>query len=221
MVDVLIVEDEAAISDLIAMNLELAGYGYEQVADGNEAIARLHEDPLAFDLLVLDIMLPGADGLTVLKTARHYDISVILLTAKRTLSDKVMGLREGADDYITKPFEGVELLARIDAVLRRRGRSDDALSIGDVMIDYKRREVRSKDRIIDLTAKEFALLLFLAEQRNRALSREAILSRVWGTDFIGESRAVDVHIQRLRKKLDGALTISTIYKYGYRLDVSG
>lgn len=216
--NILIVEDERAIAELVSMNLTLAGYTTEQSGDGSHAIELLHSDALRYDLLLVDVMLPGADGFAVLRTARHYDVPVVMLTARSDLADKVHGLHEGADDYVTKPFESLELLARVEAVLRRSSRGLESITVGDVSIDLERREVTCRGALVDLTSKEYSLLHALALSRNKALSRETILSRVWGSDFVGESRAVDVHIQRLRKKLGGAVDITTVYKYGYRLD---
>jgi DNA-binding response OmpR family regulator len=215
---ILIVEDEAAISDLIALNLNLAGYAFTQVFDGISAAAALDADTATFDLAILDIMLPGMDGYGVLERARHYDIPAIILSAKSTLIDRVTGLNEGADDYLTKPFEAVELLARIEAVLRRRGAMDALTHIGDIVVDLQSRAVCRGDATIDLTLKEYELLAFFLSHRNKALTRARILEAVWGYDFLGESRTVDIHVQRLRKKLGERVHITTVYKYGYRLE---
>jgi DNA-binding response OmpR family regulator len=216
MANILIVEDEVAISDLIAMNLELAGYTFTQVFDGHEAVREL--EAAAYDLAILDIMLPGLDGFEVLEVAKRLDVPAIFLSAKSDLSDRVAGLKEGADDYLSKPFEAIELLARIEAVLRRKGSLATTIMLGDLVLDIDRHEVLADGNPIDLTVKEYELLLLFAQNRNKALAREVILEKVWGYDFLGESRTVDIHVQRLRKKLGESVHISTVYKFGYRLE---
>lgn len=215
---ILIVEDEQSISDLILMNLTMVGHTAVQAFDSKEAIELLKLK--RFDLCLLDIMLPGQDGFQLIEKFKIAMVPVIYLTAKSSLSDRVKGLNLGAEDYITKPFETLELLARVDVVLRRFGKTYTTFHYGDVEISLAERVVRKADQMIDLTAQEFALLEVLVQNRNLALSREKLLEAAWGYDYIGETRTVDMHIQRLRKKLDWEDVIKTVYKYGYRLEVS-
>ncbi len=213
---ILIVDDEPNINDLIRINLEMIGHTCVQAADG-EAASRL----LAagrFGLVLLDILLPGLDGYQLLPLIMKHDIPVIFLTAKDSLADKVKGLSLGADDYITKPFEAVELLARIEALLRRTGKADEAFVLGAVEVRLKERRVTRAGKRVELTPQEFALLETLIVNCNLALTREQLLNAAWGYGFEGESRTVDIHIQRLRNKLGWEDVIKTIYKYGYRLE---
>ncbi|MPM65804.1 Sensory transduction protein regX3 [bioreactor metagenome] len=216
MKNILIVEDEVAISDLIAMNLNIAGYKYKQIYNGTEVILNFQEE--SYDLILLDVMIHGMDGFEVLEKIRNYKIPVIFLTAKSSLSDKLKGLKIGADDYITKPFETLELLARIEVVLRRYNPTNSIIVIDEVIIDDEQHVVTIDKERIDLTNKEYELLLFLAKNKNKAISREKLLEKIWGIDFIGETRTVDIHIQRLRKKLNNKVRIATVYKYGYRME---
>jgi DNA-binding response OmpR family regulator len=215
---ILIVEDEKSISDLILMNLEMVGYTAVQAFDSKEALALVKDQ--YFDLCLLDIMIPGQDGFQLIDKFKRLSIPVIYLTAKDSLADRVKGLNLGAEDYITKPFETLELLARIDVVMRRYGRLNTNFTYKDVVFSLTERLVRKGGKIIDLTAQEYALLEVLIQNRNLALSREKLLEAAWGYDYIGETRTVDMHIQRLRKKLDWNDVIKTVYKYGYRLEVS-
>lgn len=216
MENILIIEDNEAISDLISMNLNIAGYENKQAFTGEEAFALLQEH--SFDLILLDIMLPDSDGFKIMEKVHPVGIPVIFLTAKNSLSDKVKGLKMGADDYIVKPFEAVELLARIEAVLRRSKGSKKLLKFEDVEIDYEERTVKKNGKNIELTLKEYELLILLLRNRNKALSREKILELVWGYDYIGETRTVDIHMQKLRKKLGWDNQIKTVFKFGYRLE---
>lgn len=217
MVRILIVEDEELISNLILMNLNMVGYMGVQAFDGKEAIESLK--PNHFDLCLLDIMLPGQDGYRLLDKFKEAGIPVIFLTAKDSLNDRVKGLNLGAEDYIVKPFETLELLARINVVLRRNGKTNDVFKYRDVEVRLQEHVVMKNDTNIDLTAQEFTLLEVLIQNRNLALTRERLLELAWGYDYIGETRTVDMHIQRLRKKLDWEDVIKTVYKYGYRLEV--
>jgi len=172
-----------------------------------------------FDLVLLDIMLPGADGYEVLDYIKPMEIPVIFLTAKGSTEDKVKGLKLGADDYLTKPFEIVELLARVESILRRAGKTQAEIVVDDLVIDTRSRSVRRGNKDIALTMKEFELLLLFARNKNIALFRETLYENVWGSDFMGDSRTVDLHVQRLRKKLHWEDKIKAIYKVGYRLEV--
>jgi Response regulators consisting of a CheY-like receiver domain and a winged-helix DNA-binding domain len=215
---ILIVEDETAINDLIQMNLNMVGHQCIQAFDGKEAADVLKNNQ--FDLCLLDIMLPGQDGFQLIELFKTAQVPVIYLTAKSSLADRVKGLNLGAEDYIIKPFETLELLARIDVVLRRNGKLNTNFRFGDVEISFSERLVRKSNSIVDLTAQEFTLLEVLVQNRNLALSREKLLESAWGYDYIGETRTVDMHIQRLRKKLDWDDVIKTVYKYGYRLETN-
>lgn len=213
---ILIVEDDQAISNLIYLNLNVAGYESKQVYSSNEALLLLENQ--FFDLILLDVMLPDMDGFDFIEKISPLLIPVIFITAKNGLSDKVKGLKIGAEDYIVKPFEAMELLARIEVVLRRYSNHQDVIKLEDLKIDEEERIVRKDGHIIDLTLKEYELLLLLVRNRNKALTREKILELVWGYDYLGETRTVDIHIQKLRKKLNWAEKIITVYKFGYRLE---
>lgn len=217
MKNILIVEDDQAISDLIAMNLSIAGYEYNQIYNGNEVVEEIKGK--SYDLILLDVMLPQKDGFTLLKEIKGLDVPVIFLTAKVSLADKVNGLKIGAEDYITKPFEAVELLARIEVVLRRYSNNSKVIILNNLTIDEEEHTVKIEDKQIDMTIKEYELLLLLYKNRNKAISRNKILEMVWGFQFLGETRTVDVHIQRLRKKLENNIVIATVYKYGYRMEI--
>lgn len=216
---IFVVEDDISISELICMNLEAAGYEPLPVYDGLQA-EHVINSGLAEDaaLALVDIMLPGKDGFSLMEDLKGAKIPVIYLTAKADVLSKVYGLRSGAEDYIVKPFEVLELLARIEKVLERTGRGRTEILIHDVVIDLKRHQVRKGGRLIRLKPMEYELLVTLAQSRNVAFSREELLNRVWGTDFMGETRTVDVHIGQLRRKLGFHDIIRTIPKLGYRLE---
>lgn len=217
MIKILIVEDEEPISDLIRMNLVKAGYHCECAFDGNTAADILSQE--RFDLVLLDIMLPGVNGYELLDYTKVLDMPVIFITAMGELNDRVKGLKAGADDYITKPFEIVELLARVETVLRRYHKAEDKISVLDVEIDIPSRVVMKNGKQIMLTLKEFELLLLFARNKNIALYRETIYENVWESSYLGDSRTVDLHVQRLRKKLEWEEEIKAVYKVGYRLEV--
>lgn len=210
---VLVVEDDQSISDLIRMNLEIAGYEAWQAYDGREALGFLEKE--AFHIAILDVMLPGISGFDILQELKKRGLPVIFLTAKDQITDKVRALNLGADDYMVKPFEAVELIARMSAVLRRY-RSQPSIVIGDLEICMDERVVRRQGREIYLTHKEFELLSLFIQNQAIALSREQILERVWGYDYFGDTRTVDMHVQRLRRKLGLQAAIVTVYKIGYR-----
>lgn len=217
MIRILIVEDEKPISDLIKMNLADEGYECTCAYDGREA-ADIIENT-TFDLILLDLMLPEIDGFELLDYINYYKIPVIILTAKSDVKDKVKGLKAGAEDYITKPFEIIELLARVENVLRRYNKASKEIVFSDVKIDTEAHTVTKGGKPVSLTAKEFDLLVFLARNKNKALYRSQIYAQVWGEDFMGDSRTVDLHIQRLRKKLCLKESLVPVYKIGYRLEV--
>ena len=217
MIRILIVEDEEPIANLIRMNLTRAGYQCEIAPDGELAADRIENQ--SYDLILLDIMLPKLDGYEVLEYAMAVDIPVIFLTAMGETSQKVKGLKLGAEDYITKPFEIQELLARVEAVLRRCRKTDRRLHFLDIDIDTDSRTVQKQGKPVDLTVKEYELLLLFLRNKNRALYREVIYENVWGGEYSGVGRTVDLHVQRLKKKLGLEDHITAIYKVGYRLTV--
>lgn len=216
MLKILIVEDEKAIANLIRMNLTASGYQCTCVHDGLKAADVLEEN--SFDLILLDIMLPGADGYELMEQIRPTGTPVIFITAKGSLQDRVQGLRAGADDYITKPFEIVELIARVESVLRRTGKREERYEIGDVVVEPRSMLVTKGGVPVTLTHKEYELLLLFLRNRNIALFRDTIYERVWETEYTGDSRTVDLHVQRLRRKLGWQDRIVAIYKVGYRLE---
>ncbi len=218
MIRILVVDDEKPICDLIDLNLSSAGYHCTTVQDGAEAIAIIEKEE--FDLILLDIMLPGADGYDVMEYVRPLGVPVIFITAKHEVKDRVKGLKLGADDYLVKPFDVVELLARVEAVLRRYNKSDQRVVIGDVVVDVEARRVTKAGRPVILTNKEFGLLMLFVRNKNIALFREMLYEKVWEEDYLGDSRTLDLHVQRLRKKLGWEQNLVAVYKVGYRLEVS-
>ncbi|HWQ75818.1 MAG TPA: response regulator transcription factor [Syntrophomonas sp.] len=212
---VLVVEDDRSISDLIRMNLEIAGYEVRQAYDGREALDFLDRE--VFHMVILDVMLPEMSGFDILQEMKRRGLPVIFLTARDQLSDKVRALNLGADDYIVKPFAAVELIARMAAVLRRY-RSQPRIVFRDLEICMDERVVRKAGQEVYLTHKEFELLALFLQNQAVALSREQILEHVWGYDYVGETRTVDMHVQRLRSKLGLQDEIVTVYKTGYRFD---
>lgn len=217
MIKILIVEDEEPIANLIRMNLGKAGYQCELAFDGEEAADKIENN--SYDLILLDVMLPKLNGYEVLEYANAVSIPVIFLTAMGETQQKVKGLRAGAEDYITKPFEIAELLARVETVLRRYHKTERKLYLLDIEIDVEARIVLQGGKEVELTAKEFELLLLFLRNKNRALYRETIYESVWGGSYSGTGRTVDLHVQRLKKKLGLEDHIVAIYKVGYRLVV--
>lgn len=214
---ILIIEDEEPIAELIEMNLLAAGYDVTVCLDGLTA-EKLLREPFRADLALVDIMLPGKDGFELMEDFRRREIPVIYLTAKADVVSKVKGLKLGAEDYMVKPFEILELLVRIEKVLQRTGKANTVLKVKDIEIDLEKHQVFRNGRIVSLKPMEYDLFILLLQNKNVALSRDEILRRIWGTDFMGESRTVDVHIGQLRKKLDLGDVIKTIPKLGYRLE---
>ena len=217
MIRILIVEDERPIADLIQLSLEGEGYHCTCVYDGIAAADLITNRQI--DLILLDVMLPGASGFELMDYIRPTGMPVIFLTAKANVDDRVRGLHLGADDYLVKPFEIVELQARVEAVLRRYKKLDRLLEVGGLEIDTYSRTVRRDGAEIALTKKEFDLLLLFARNPNIALYRETIYERVWESDYMGDSRTVDLHIQRLRKKVGWEQQLKAVYKIGYRLEL--
>jgi len=220
---ILVVDDEPNIVDLATMYLEREGYRVESAFDGAQALEKIQA--LEPSLVVLDLMLPEVDGFEVCRQTRvNSDVPIIMLTARDDDVDKIVGLELGADDYLTKPFNPRELVARVKAILRRADRSprpnDKPLHLADLSIDPARREVTVGSEQIDLRAKEFDLLQAFAENKGIVLSREQLLNLAWGYDFYGQTRTVDVHVAHLRKRLKGSqVQIETITGVGYKLVV--
>lgn len=216
MIHILIVEDEVAISNLIKLNLTKAGYDCITAYDGMEAANILEEQK--FDLVLLDIMLPKINGYELMEYIRGLQIPAIFLTAKASLDDRMKGLTSGAEDYIVKPFEVVELLARVNIVLRRYHKTQQELTFRDIVLDTDNQTVKKAGCAVDLTPKELELLTLLMRNKNITLFRERIYEEIWGTEYSVESRTLDLHIQRLRKKLDLGEGLKTVFKTGYRLE---
>lgn len=217
MIKILIVEDEKPISDLIKLSLTKAGYSCKCAYDGEEAADML--DSNVFDLVLLDVMLPKADGFEVMEYIAPLGIPVIFITAKSSVADRVKGLRMGAEDYIVKPFEVLELLARVDVVLRRYNKTDSIINIGGLVIDTVSMTATRDGAPIALTKKEYDLLLLFARNPRIALYRETIYERVWGGDFVYGTKTVDLHVQRMRKKVGWEGKLVAVNKVGYRLEV--
>ncbi|GGH30890.1 response regulator transcription factor [Paenibacillus segetis] len=213
---ILIVEDDIHISKIIKMNLNLVNYVTTEVYDGLAALEAVKQEK--FDLILLDVMIPLLDGFALMEKIQPYRIPVIFLTAKNSVYDKVGGLNLGADDYMVKPFEGIELLARIETVLRRYGKEEHMIKFRNIQIDLDKREVTQQGEPVELTPKEYELIVVLLKNKNIALSREQFIDKVWGGDYYGETRTVDMHIKSVRKKLQLQDHIKTIYKIGYRLE---
>ena len=217
MIKILIVDDEKPICDLIDMNLSAAGYHCVTVQDGLSAIDEVEKNN--FDLVLLDIMLTGADGYDVMEYIKPLKVPVIFISAKHEVKDRVKGLKLGADDYLIKPFDVTELLARVEAVLRRYNKADRKLTAGEIEIDMEARRVTRAGNPVPLTSKEFDLLVLFVENRNVALFRENLYERVWDDEYYTNSRTLDLHVQRLRRKLGWEKNLVAVYKVGYRLEI--
>lgn len=213
---ILIVEDEEPISNLIKVNLTAEGYQCVCAFDGKTAADYIENED--YDLILLDIMLPEIDGYELLEYIKPLGIPVIFLTAKSAVADRIKGLKLGADDYLTKPFQVGELVARVEALLRRYGKINHKLSFADVEIDLASRTVRKQGEIVELTIKEFDLLVELVQNKNVALYRERLYEKVWKETYLGDTRTLDSHIQRLRRKLGWEKLIKTVFRVGYRLE---
>ena len=216
MLKLLIVEDERMIADFICCGLAEANFEYDCAYDGLSAADMIDQN--RYDLILLDVMLPGVDGFELMRYIAPLGIPVIFLTAKAGVDDRVAGLRLGADDYIVKPFEMIELLARIDTVLKRYGKGSVELSLGDVSVNTRTRVVTRNGAAIALRAREYDLAVFLLRNRDLPLFRETIYERVWGGEFTGDTRTVDIHIRRLRQKLGWEDRLVTINRVGYKLN---
>ena len=213
---ILVAEDELAINKMICMNLNITGYETVSMQDGQEVLDYLAAGQSA-DLAIVDIMMPKVDGFALLEPLNKAGIPVIYLTALGGIESKVRGLSGGAEDYMVKPFEMLELLLRIEKILKRTGKSDELIKLDDVILDMKKRTVSKKNEQISLTPMEYDLLCILAKNRNIALGRDKILHEIWGAGFEGETRTVDVHVAALRRKT--GLHIASVPKIGYRLEV--
>jgi len=216
LLNILIVEDEQAIANLIYVSLSDEGYRCTCAFDGKQGADLIEKE--SFDLILLDIMLPEIDGYELLEYVKPLGTPVIFITAKGAVNDRIKGLKLGADDYLVKPFQIGELSARVEAVLRRYGKSEKRLAVSDVLINTESRNVTKNGRPVELTVKEFDLLVELVRNKNVALYRDRLYERVWGEPFTGETRTLDTHIQRLRKKLDWEERITTVFRIGYRLE---
>ena len=217
MIKILIVDDEKSICDLIDMNLSAAGYQCKSIQDGLEAIDLIEAEN--FDLVLLDVMLPGADGYDIMEYIRPLKIPVIFITARHEVKDRVKGLKLGAEDYLVKPFDVVELIARVEVVLRRYNKTESILTAGDVVVDVEARTVTKGGRQVVLTNKEYGLLLLFIKNKNIALFRENLYEKVWGDEYMADSRTLDLHVQRLRRKMGWEKNLVAVYKIGYRLEI--
>jgi two-component system alkaline phosphatase synthesis response regulator PhoP len=221
---IVIIEDDPDICEILKFNLEQSGYEANIYYDGNKGYEAINQAPP--DLILLDLMLPGINGLEIARKVRFEDrtkhIPIIMITARSEEFDVLHGLEQGADDYITKPFRPREVIARIKALLRRHKRDEDQIyQIGELSINFSRHEVSAGNKNIDLTPKEFSMLKALILAKGRVLSRDQLLDQVWGYDYYGEVRTVDVHVRRLRQKLDNlADVIETVKGFGYRIKIS-
>lgn len=216
MYSILIVEDEQAIANLISTYLSNQGYRCTCAYDGQQGADLVEGE--RFDLILLDIMLPEIDGYELLEYIKPTQTPVIFLTARGEVNDRIRGLRMGADDYLVKPFQMGELLARIEAVLRRYGKSVKQITFRDVLINTEARQVTKEGRPVELTVKEYDLLLELVRNKNVALYRDRLYEMVWNEPFLGDTRTLDTHIQRLRRKLGWEDCIKTVFRIGYRLE---
>lgn len=215
MAHILIVEDDFAVRELIKRNLNVVGHTCACAADG-EQVERIMEQE-SFDLVILDVMLPGLSGFEIIREIKH--VPVIFVTARGSLEDKLRGLGLGAEDYIVKPFEILELIARVGVVLKRYEKHETRIIIEDIEVDLKQHIVKKNKEVVGLTPQEFRLLEVMIQNKNLALSREQILNLAWGYDYEGESKTVDVHIRKLRQKLGLENRIKTVPKLGYRLEL--
>lgn len=217
MMKILIVDDERPILNLIRISLSNAGYLCDTAEDGNQALEKI--DSGIYDLILLDVMLPGIDGFELMEYIKTLEIPVIFLTAKNAVKDRVKGLRMGAEDYMVKPFEIAELLARVEVVLRRYGKTEEIFHIGGLTVNCSSMKVERDGKEIPLTPKEFELLCLFLRTPNVALHREKIYERVWGGEMQYGSKTVDLHVQRLRKKTGLQKELQVVTKVGYRLEV--
>ena len=215
MIKILVVEDEKPISDLIRLNLRKEGYECTAVYNGLDAIDIV--DTEHFDLVLLDVMLPGADGFEVMDYIKPLSIPVIFITARATIDDRLHGLTSGAEDYMIKPFDPLELIARVNIVLRRYDKIEKILTLGDLTVNTESNEVIKAGEQIRLTPKEYEMLVLFLRNKNITLYRDKIYEEVWGGDSDAETRTVDLHVQRIRKKVGLKSNLVTVYNMGYKL----
>ena len=215
MIRILVVEDEKPISDLIKLNLRKEGYECTAVYNGLDAIDIV--DTEHFDLVLLDVMLPGADGFEVMDYIKPLSIPVIFITARATIDDRLHGLTSGAEDYMIKPFDPLELIARVNIVLRRYDKTEKILTLGDLTVNTESNEVVKAGEQIRLTPKEYEMLVLFLRNKNITLYRDKIYEEVWGGDSDAETRTVDLHVQRIRKKVGLKSNLVTVYNMGYKL----
>ena len=216
MAKILIVEDDVNIAKMLEVTLSIGGYESERCDNGKKAVDLVTSQ--SYDLVLLDVMLPDMDGYKVIEYIDKEETAVIFLTALQDVMDKVKGLKLGAEDYIVKPFETVELLARIEVVLRRKHKSNNTIHYGDITMNIDEHTVKKGDDYVSLTPKEFDILAFFLQNQDIALTRERLLATVWGYEFMGETRTVDIHVQQIRKKMGLHNKLVTIPKLGYRLE---
>ena len=216
MAKILIVEDDVNIAKMLEVTLSIGGYESERCDNGKKAVDLVTSQ--SYDLVLLDVMLPDMDGFKVIEYIDKEETAVIFLTALQDVRDKVKGLKLGAEDYIVKPFETVELLARIEVVLRRKHKSNNTIHYGDITMNIDEHTVKKGDDYVSLTPKEFDILAFFLQNQDIALTRERLLATVWGYEFMGETRTVDIHVQQIRKKMGLHNKLVTIPKLGYRLE---
>lgn len=216
MIRILIVEDDPNIAKLIEATVAIGGYQGTVCSNGKEAFERMESEN--YDLVLLDVMLPDMSGFEIMRNRTSTETPVIFITAKQELTDKVKGLRLGAEDYIVKPFEAMELLARIEVILRRVKKTENTYSYGQISVNVEEHTCKNGKEEVYLTPKEFEVLVFFIQHRDVAISRERLLAAVWGYEYEGETRTIDIHIQQLRKKLNLKDKLVTIPKLGYRLE---
>jgi two-component system alkaline phosphatase synthesis response regulator PhoP len=218
---IMIIEDDPDICEILEYNLKQEGFHTETFHDGKRGLDVILKNPP--DLILLDLMLPGRNGLEIARIIRNdehtFNIPIIMITARAEEMDVLQGLEQGADDYITKPFRPKEVIARVKALLRRHHRDEDKIyQFGDLIVNFSKHQTTAKDKVLDLTPKEFLLLKALIQAKGRVLSRDKLLDQVWGFDYYGDPRTVDVHIRRLRQKLDKwADFVETVKGFGYRI----
>lgn len=216
MIQILIVEDDPNIAKLIEATVAIGGYQGTVCDNGKEAFEKMENQ--SYDLVLLDVMLPDMSGFEIMRNRTNTETPVIFITAKQELTDKVRGLRLGAEDYIVKPFEAMELLARIEVILRRVKKTENTYNYGNISINVEEHTCKCDGEEVYLTPKEFEVLVFFIQHRDVAISRERLLAAVWGYEYEGETRTIDIHIQQLRKKLNIKDKLVTIPKLGYRLE---
>lgn len=217
MIKILIVDDEKPICDLVDINLSAAGYQCKSVQDGLAAIDLIEQE--SFDLILLDIMLPGADGFDIMEYIRPLKVPVIFITARGEVKNKIRGLKLGAEDYLVKPFDVLELIARVEVVLRRFHKTEQILNAGDVTVDLEARKVTRAGKPVVLTNKEYGLLVLFIRNKNVALFKETLYEKVWGDEYLADSRTLELHVQRLRRKMGWEKNLVAVYKVGYRLEI--